>query len=324
MHVELAVDVLDVRAGGTLCNLQVAGDDGQGATVRQKHDDLALARRQAVISRHARAVLLEPPRARIDNRDGGCFFDVLFLAACAHGLRQLRHHALGQYHERHHHKAQRGQHGHGGDLHVPAGDHRVARPARHGSRSHSREHEGHAQPEDMQRVLVASTRYVYEQHPGEDVEELVTRVDQQDGHGGVRVEEQRNGDESRHHDGQRQPVGECGVEALAQLRHDDEEHCAHEDEREDGASADERERVVVGGYGIEQAAQERERHDREHELAHAELRARFFLGVTLRRRAGRGVVGIRVLDRGFLFGFLREVAPRQTGAVRFEQQQAER
>ena len=48
----------------------------------------------------------------------------------------------------------------------------------------------------MQRVLVASTRYVYEQHPGEDVEELVTRVDQQDGHGGVRVEEQRNGDES--------------------------------------------------------------------------------------------------------------------------------
>ena len=55
MHVELAVDVLDVRAGGTLCNLQVAGDDGQGATVRQKHDDLALARRQAVISRHARA-----------------------------------------------------------------------------------------------------------------------------------------------------------------------------------------------------------------------------------------------------------------------------
>ena len=86
----------------------------------------------------------------------------------------------------------------------------------------------------------------------------VTRVDQQDGHGGVRVEEQRDGDESRHHDGQRQPVGECGVEALAQLRHDDEEHHAYHDESEYCASADEeRERVVVGGYGIEQAAQER-------------------------------------------------------------------
>ena len=140
----------------------------------------------------------------------------------------------------------------------------------------------------------------------------------------MRVEEQRDGDESRHHDGQRQPVGECGVEALAQLRHDDEEHHAHYDESEYCASADERERVVVGGYGIEQAAQERKRHDREHELAHAELRTRFFLGVPLRRRAGRGVVGIRVLDREFLFGLLREVAPRQAGAVRFEQQQAER
>ena len=63
------------------------------------------------------------------------------------------------------------------------------------------------------------------------------------------------------------------------------------------------------------AAQERKRHDREHELAHAELRTWFFLGVPLRRRAGRGVVGIRVLDREFLFGLLREVAPRRP--VRF-------
>ena len=94
-------------------------------------------------------------------------------------------------------------------------------------------------------LIHISTRYVYEQHPGEDVEELVACVDQQDGHGGVRVEEQRDGDESRHHDGQRQPVGECGVEALAQLRHDDEEHHAHYDESEYCASADKRERVEM-------------------------------------------------------------------------------
>ena len=67
---ELAVDVLDVRAGGTLCNLQVAGDDGRGATVRQKHDDLALARRQAEAVFRPRAQ--SGGTRRTDRRNDGC------------------------------------------------------------------------------------------------------------------------------------------------------------------------------------------------------------------------------------------------------------
>ena len=69
VHVELAVDVFDVRARRAFRNLQVAGDDGQRASVSEKHDHLALARRQPEIVRDSCAVLFKTTAASI--RDGG-------------------------------------------------------------------------------------------------------------------------------------------------------------------------------------------------------------------------------------------------------------
>ena len=69
VHVELAVDILDVRARRAFRDLQVAGDDGQRASVGQKHDYLAFARCQPEVARDGRAVLFETAAASI--RDGG-------------------------------------------------------------------------------------------------------------------------------------------------------------------------------------------------------------------------------------------------------------
>ena len=48
----------------------------------------------------------------------------------------------------------------------------------------------------------AAAGCVGEQHPGEDIEQFVSHVDEQDRQGSMRVEEQRDGHEPRHHDGQ--------------------------------------------------------------------------------------------------------------------------
>lgn len=85
--------------------------------------------------------------------------------------RQLRYGALGQHEERHHDQAQDGRHGHHVGLQVAACHQCIDDVARRVAERHAAEHEGHAQPEDVQGVLVAPARGVNEQHPGEDVEE---------------------------------------------------------------------------------------------------------------------------------------------------------
>ena len=241
--------------------------------------------------------------------------------------RQLRYGALGQHEERHHDQAQDGRHGHHVGLQVAACHQCVDDVARRVAERHAAEHEGHAQPEDVQGVLVAPARGVNEQHPGKDVEELVAHVDDEQRDGGVAVEQEGDGHIPRHHDGQRQTVDERGVEALALLRHDGDEGHPHHDEGEDGAAAEKCQWVHSAVHGVEHAAKQRERHDREHELSHAQGyaaacpqadRAR------LRRVRGPGIgcCGRRV-GHGRGVGAADELAPGVPGAARVEDEQGE-
>ena len=122
--------------GCALGDVQIASDDGQRASVGQKHDDLALARSEPEVAGHGGAVPLNAIRrggtfGLIARR--GTVSCLRFAENAAFGRARcpafrvpfaagkLRHSSLGQDEERYDHQAQDGGHGHDVGLHVSAG-----------------------------------------------------------------------------------------------------------------------------------------------------------------------------------------------------------